>query len=393
MLSFAIRKGINLGVWHLYVLAPVLQLTFSIIWERDVLTNTKKKILLIDDDPSVSAALSMLLKDDYESYAAGTVRDGIRLFDSIQPSVVILDLHLPDQHGLDALRSIRSVDRSVRVIVLTGYATLEVVEESMRLGASDCLHKPFDAERLRSRLRELVEEENLEVPELQVGEVRSRYGPPDEGLVSSAFLHDVSNPLTSLQALTLLLKEQNNDEETRHKLGRMIEQNVAYLSSLVEQWRAFAEPQMLAKDYASLAEIAEEAAGFVSLRAEAKGVTVTVDAEDGDCMPELNRHATARILVNLLQNAIEAAPRLSGQVNFRAYPRDGSVEFVVRDNGEGIPPSETQRVFEARYTTKKKGTGLGLYIARHIIEGAKGSITICSRLGRGTTFTVQLPAC
>ncbi|MBD5781342.1 hybrid sensor histidine kinase/response regulator [Pelagicoccus sp. NFK12] len=357
------------------------------------MTNTKKKILLIDDDPSVSAALSMLLKDDYEPYAAETVREGIRLFDSLQPSVVILDLHLPDQHGLEALRSIRSVDRSARVIILTGYATLDVVEESMRLGASDCLHKPFNAAVLRSRLKELIEEEEVEEAELSVAEAQTSYPQEDERLVSSAFLHDVSNPLTSLQALTLLLKEGSDDEETRRKLTRMIEQNVSYLSSLIDQWRAFSEPHALAKEYASLSEIAHDAASFVSLRAEAKGIALVVDAEPSDLAPQLNRHATARILVNLLQNAIEASPRSLGKVTIRAYPKNGSVEFTIRDNGDGIPPSETQRVFEPRYTTKKKGTGLGLFIARHIVERAKGSITICSRPGRGTTFTVQLPAC
>ncbi|MDQ8181468.1 ATP-binding protein [Pelagicoccus sp. SDUM812005] len=357
------------------------------------MTNTKKKILLIDDDPSVSAALSMLLKDDYEPHAAETVKDGIRLFDSLHPSVVILDLHLPDEHGLEALRSIRSMDRSVRVIILTGYATLEVVEESMRLGASDCLHKPFNAAALRSRLKELIEEEEAEAPTPAVGEVQSHYGPPDEGLVSSAFLHDVSNPLTSLQALTLLLQEGEDDRETRRKLASMIEQNVAYLSSLIDQWRAFSEPHTLAREYAPLSEIAHEAAGFVSLRAEAKGIDLVVDAEESELAPRLNRHATARILVNLMQNAIEASPRLLGKVTLRAYARDGAVEFTVRDNGGGIAPSETQKVFEPRYTTKKKGTGLGLFIARHIVEHAEGSITMCSRPGRGTTFTVQLPAC
>lgn len=360
--------------------------------ESTVLTHTKKKILLIDDDPSVSAALLMLLKDEYETHAAGTVRDGVRLFDAVQPNVVLLDLHLPDQHGLEALRSIRQMDRSAQVVILTGFATLEVVEESMRLGASDCLHKPFDANVLRNRLRELVSEEREEEPR-RVEEAQARYDrPPEEGLVSSAFLHDVGNPLTSMQALTLLLKEKNNDPETCHKLAKMIEQNLAYLGSLIEQWRAFSEPQSLRPDYAPVADIAEEAVGFVSLRAESKGVELSVDAEESKRSPRLNRHAVARILVNLLQNAVEAVERGKGRVEFKARVRDGQAEFVVHDNGAGIPANETQRIFEARYTTKNKGSGLGLYIARHIVEAAKGSIAVCSRPGRGTTFTVQLPA-
>jgi len=361
------------------------------VLESAVLTHSKKKILLIDDDPSVSAALLMLLKDEFETHAAGTVRDGVRLFDALQPNVVILDLHLPDQHGLEALRSIRKMDRDAQVVILTGFATLEAVEESMRLGASDCLHKPFDAATLRSRLRELVNQESQPGVD-SVNESRSPYGPVEEGLVSSAFLHDIGNPLTSLQALSLLLKEKNNDPETCYKLGKMIGQNLAYIGSLIDQWRAFSEPQTLKPDYASVADIADEASGFVSLRAESKGVELVVKAEQSPLSPRLNRHAVARILVNLLQNAIEAVPRGEGRVDFRARVRNGQAEFVVRDTGPGIPSEETQHIFEARYTTKNKGSGLGLYIARHIVEAAKGAIAVCSRPGRGTAFTVRLPA-
>ncbi|MBK1879585.1 hybrid sensor histidine kinase/response regulator [Pelagicoccus mobilis] len=354
------------------------------------MTHSKKKILLIDDDPSVSAALLMLLKDEYETHAAGTVSDGVRLFDALRPNLVILDLHLPDQHGLDALRSIRKINRSARVVILTGFATLEVVEESMRLGASDCLHKPFDASSLRTRLRELANDEVPEDGETEVS-ASGHVEKAEVGLVSSAFLHDVGNPLTSLQALALLLRENNDDADTCKKLGKMIGQNVAYLGALVDQWRAFSEPETLKPDFATLAEIAEDAVGFVALRAESKAVQVDLEAEESDLLPKLNRHATARILVNLLQNAIEAVARGEGRVEFRARVRGDMAEFVVRDNGAGIPSEITEHIFEARYTTKKKGSGLGLFIARHIVEAAKGAIAVCSRPGRGSAFTVRLP--
>lgn len=366
---------------------PTTDLTPS---ELLALTETKKKLLLIEDDPAVSAALMMLLRDEYDAHSAGTVRDGVRLFGTLQPCVVILDLHLPDQHGLEALRAIREIDDAARVVILTGYATLEAVEESMRLGASDCLHKPFDAKALRNRLRELTRLSARNKEDAERSDARRRA--MEESLVSSAFLHDIGNPLTSMQALALLLREKSGDPETCHKLSKMIEQNLAYLGSLIEQWRAFSEPYTLKPDYGSVADIAEEAAGFVRLRAEAKGVTLKVDAEESKGLPRLNRHAVARILVNLLQNAIEAAPRVEGLVVFRARITGKEAVFDVQDNGDGIPPDDTQRIFEARYTTKRKGNGLGLFIARHIVETAKGSIAVCSRPGRGTTFSVHLPA-
>lgn len=341
---------------------------------------------MIDDDPSVREALSMLLKDEFDTHSASNVKDGVRLYNSIHPNAVILDLHLPDQHGLEALRSIRGIDQSAQVIILTGYATLEVVEESMRLGASDCLHKPLDATALRNRLKELIANDAA-VKSQSIQGTRS----PDETqhrLASSAFLHDVSNPLMSLRVLSSLLSSKEKDTA---KLSSMIEQNVAYLASLVEQWRAFSEPETLADDFASMAEIVDEAAFFVKLRAEAKKVRLDVSAEESEACPNLNRHAVARILVNIVQNAIEASASEIGLVKFRAQSRNGCVEFVVSDNGTGVGSEDAKKIFEPHFTTKKKGTGLGLYIASKIVNAAKGSIEVCSRPERGTTFTVRFP--
>lgn len=362
------------------------------------MTNTKKKILLIDDDPNVCSSLMMLLKDEFDAHAAATVREGVQMFDSLHPSVVILDLHLPDQHGLDALRSIRRIDRVAPVMILTGFATLETIEESMRLGASDCMHKPFDASDLVSRLRELVtDSRELEKADSfgTVADFPSELGEATTGeMVSSAFLHDVSNPLTSLSAISAMLRDGAGDTQKRERLLDMVEQNVAYMGSLLEQWRAFSEPETLREDFGTLEEIVFQSSELVKLRAEARGVTIALDVKNADACPKLNRHAVARILVNLLQNSIEAVKRSEGKIEFNARSlSDGMVEFSVTDNGVGIAPQSTHEIFQPRYTTKKKGKGLGLYIARRIVESAKGSISICSRLGRGTTFKVQLPSC
>lgn len=339
----------------------------------------------------------MLLKDEFEAHSAGSVRDGVRLFDSLNPSVVILDLHLPDQHGLEALRSIRQMDRTAAVIILSGYANLEVVEESKRLGASDCLRKPFNASLLKSRLRELSteREEGEELAKEQsVGEESAGYSVSNEtanDLVSSAFLHDISNPLTSLLALSAMLRDSVEDAAMCGKLSGMIEQNVEFIVSLTEQWRSFSEPESMEPVYAPHGEIARQAFELVLPRAEVKGVSFVMDAAEGTDCPRLNRYACVRVLVNLLQNAIEAAPRDGGKVEFRTHCKGGQVEFSVTDNGCGIPRGDSQEIFLPRYTTKKKGKGLGLFIARRIVESAKGSIAICSRPGKGTTFTVQLP--
>jgi len=96
-------------------------------------------------------------------------------------------------------------------------------------------------------------------------------------------------------------------------------------------------------------------------------------------------------LVNLVKNAFEATA--NGRVRIRLEDRGPSVAVSVSDTGTGIPPEVQQRLFEAFYTTKKKGegTGLGLAISRNFVASHGGDITVRSEVGKGSTFTVFLP--
>lgn len=116
----------------------------------------RRKLLVIEDDPSVLASLTLCLRAGYEIVSASTVRSGIRKFKKLRPSLVLLDLRLPDGDGLNALREIRRGGSATPVIILTGYASMGSVEEALRLGASDYLHKPFSVSTLRQRVAELL---------------------------------------------------------------------------------------------------------------------------------------------------------------------------------------------------------------------------------------------
>lgn len=124
-------------------------------------TSMRKKLLIIEDDASVLASLNLCLKSHYEICSASTIGLGFKAFKKHRPSLVLLDLRLSDGSGLDVLRKIRAVDVAVPVIVLTGYASMDTVEEALRLGASDYLHKPFNASTLRTRIDEVIVSKQL----------------------------------------------------------------------------------------------------------------------------------------------------------------------------------------------------------------------------------------
>jgi signal transduction histidine kinase len=97
--------------------------------------------------------------------------------------------------------------------------------------------------------------------------------------------------------------------------------------------------------------------------------------------------------VNLLQNAREAIGDKGGNVFVRAQCHaDSSIEVTFRDDGPGIPPEKLEKIFEAYYTTKAKGTGLGLATAKHNLELYGGTVRVESALGKGARFTLIFPA-
>jgi signal transduction histidine kinase len=116
---------------------------------------------------------------------------------------------------------------------------------------------------------------------------------------------------------------------------------------------------------------------------------VRLDLADG--LPEIQADADQfkRVLLNVVNNALEAMERRDGEIHVTTRAGEREVVVAVADQGPGV--EDVERIFEPYYTTKVKGTGLGLAIARQIVEEHRGRITVESRIGRGTTVKIRIP--
>jgi signal transduction histidine kinase len=107
----------------------------------------------------------------------------------------------------------------------------------------------------------------------------------------------------------------------------------------------------------------------------------------------MQRRHLVDTVMNLLQNAREALGNKGGNVFVGARCHsDYSIEIAIRDDGPGIPPEKQEKIFEAYYTTKEKGTGLGLATVKHDVELYGGSVRVESALGKGARFVLVFPA-
>ncbi|HET8799027.1 MAG TPA: sigma-54 dependent transcriptional regulator [Thermoanaerobaculia bacterium] len=116
----------------------------------------QKRVLIVDDDPSISAGLAALLEEEWDVRVAANARDAIAVFSSFSPDVVLLDVMLPDASGIEVLHQVKMYSETTAVIMMSGAGDHHTVIESMKLGAETFLQKPFDYETLAATLQQVA---------------------------------------------------------------------------------------------------------------------------------------------------------------------------------------------------------------------------------------------
>jgi len=362
----------------------------------------KSKLLFIDDDFSVLASLRLLFASDYQTFYATSVSEGLKVFEEVHPEIVVLDLKLRDKSGIDALRKIRQIDPSAAVIILTGFSTRLDAEESLRLGAVDYVNKPFDSHYLKSRIAQisltLPHQRGEVIDNKVIAQILSNISEFQElRNASAAFLHDVAGPLSSLTIGSELLGlkmsgEQELSVDEVSELVLQMTESVKYMNALVEQWRSFSELRSLMQGRFKVQDSMDFALAQVMKRVANTDIMLQIHTQDSNMLLPGNLFAIGRVLINLLNNAVEAVSPVYGRINLTASNSQDTFQFIISDNGPGVNASQINQIFKPNYTTKTTGRGLGLFITDKIIEALGGTITVRSP-GKmmGTDFTVTIP--
>lgn len=219
------------------------------------------------------------------------------------------------------------------------------------------------------------------------------------GTLSAGMTHEIKNALVAVRTFVDLLLEKNKDDE----LASLVRHELSRVEGIITHMLRFATPAQHTFANVSLHKVLDHSLRLIQHRVGSRLINLS---RQFDAAPD-SLHGNARELeqafVNLLLNAIEAINasgllEISTTVVFKdaGTLREGDSPKVlcvrIVDTGVGITPDNMQRLFEPFFTTKEKGTGLGLAVTRRIIEEHKGSIKVESQPGKGTQFTVLLPA-
>jgi signal transduction histidine kinase/pSer/pThr/pTyr-binding forkhead associated (FHA) protein len=216
------------------------------------------------------------------------------------------------------------------------------------------------------------------------------------GETTAALSHSVKNILQALRGgadvVEMGFKSQNIVQAT--KGWRVVERNLDKIYNLTLNLLAYSKPREPAMEMVNLKKLIDECLELVSNTAADKGVMAVADVEGEIPAVPLDPDGMHQVLMNLLSNALDAVPSEGGLVRVECRYDEENQQAVIHviDNGPGIPPLMMKHMFELFHSTKgNRGTGLGLAVAKKIVDEHEGSITAKSSSEEGTTFTVRLP--
>ncbi|HEY6562490.1 MAG TPA: response regulator [Polyangiaceae bacterium] len=367
------------------------------------MANRGIQVLVVDDEPAVVDALGQLLSDEgFEVRTADNGRAALVEIEENTPDVIVTDLTMTEMDGLTLLKELRGRKVDAPVIVATAVSDVGPAVAAVRAGAAEYLTKPIDFDRLLIAIEGALQARNVDREatalrahnEALLAEAERNLRAREEFL--SIVAHDIRGPLSTILQVTRL-PEGADGLEIAHKLA-IVERASQTAIRLVDDLLDAARIQMgglvleLGSHRASL--LLHDVVTRLEPTATRSGVhlDVSIDEDFALCCAF---ERIVQVLSNLASNAIHVTEP-GRHVRLTAELHDELALFTVEDQGPGIAPELIPHLFERGVHSdrgKHRGTGLGLTIAKGIVEAHAGGIRVESTLGTGTSFYVELPLC
>ncbi len=387
--------------------------------------DTKTSVVIIDDDRNILELTSLILsKNGFQPYVADRAHEGFELISLHAPELVLLDYMMPEMDGLSALQLIKSRFPDTYVVMFTGKGTEEVAVELMKNGASEYILKPFNNRNLVERLENVlrireIELHNRELQKQQVQllseieqwnlDLQKRVREKSEalhvaqeeivqseklaamGYLSAGMAHEIRNPLNSISLFVQLMRQTTVEpDQLEHQLKILKE--VDRIDSIIRKLLDSSRRNRVISSDVQINQVIDSALEAFSLQIETRKIQVV---RLYHCIPSpitADPTELEQIFTNLFLNAMDAMSR-GGRLTIEIYEKDERVIVRVGDSGSGIAEDILPSIFEPFFSTKSRGTGMGLPVAQRIARMYEGSMEVECSSPEGTTFRLEFPVC
>lgn len=208
--------------------------------------------------------------------------------------------------------------------------------------------------------------------------------------LAASVAHEVRNPMTSTRGFLQLMSQDDNLNSAQKRYIDISIEELDRAQSIIQDYLSLAKPNKHGLVRINVSEELDHVIQLMSTYTTFNNTTILHEIED-NLFIKANRDEMKQVLINLIKNAIEAIDKY-GTVTVNASSSRETVFIEIIDDGVGMSPHQVGRLGTPFYSTKDKGTGIGLTISFQIIELLQGKIEVKSEVGKGTTFTIKLPA-
>ena len=363
----------------------------------------EQQILIVDDTPANIDILDQFLeKDGYKISVAQSGEAAISLAARTVPDLILLDVMMPGIDGFETCRRLKADEktREIPIIFITAKNETEDIVKGFSLGGVDYITKPFQQEEVCARihlhlkmktLMNDLEAKNSKLAELN--DLKNKF----LGMAS----HDLRNPISSIQGFSKILLDHGNTlpEETKQEFLQSIHKVSHEMLTLLEDLLNISIIESGKLDLhlqrGSLKQLVEERVRMYRVMADRKNLTAHLDISEVAEFP-FDPNRISQVIDNLLSNAIKYSP--SGKdIYIWLEEKNNRAKFSVRDQGPGISPEDQDKLFKHFQKLKAKPTGdepshgLGLAIAKKMVEAHNGKIFVESSPPSGATFSFEIP--
>lgn len=372
-------------------------------------------ILVVDDEPDMRRFLRSQLQDRYGVREARNGAEALDLARAHDFNLILLDFMMPDMDGIEVMRKIREIagNKTTPIIILTARADEDFKLKALQAGATDFLTKPFSSTELMVRAANIIavyqlqkqlvgKTEQLEEALEQIKETESQLVHQAKmaslGQLSAGLMHEINNPLNFANTAFHLLKKRlaasaPADQSTLAKPLEDIQDGIRRVVAITSSLRNFTHPDDSTFESIALSEVVASAVRFVQIDREKIALHVEIPK------PTLlygNGNQLVHLFINLLQNSIDSLHEKGGagkEIRISAATEGDKVEVRFRDNGKGIAREHLDHIYDAFFTTKKvgSGVGLGLNTCHRIVEQHKGQILVESEENLYCQFNLTFP--
>ena len=380
----------------------------------------KQRVLIVDDDLALLQALPQAIALRMNSMHVDTSDSALGALRQVQDNeydAIVSDIKMPGMDGITLIERLHTLCPDTPKLLITGHGERDLAIRALRVGAYDFIQKPIDRDYFISSLQRAIQTRQMRRQIAEQKKALEQYTYQLEQTVAertrelveanatkdifmSMVSHELKTPLTTLKGITQMLgrRIERGDQIEPQNLA-LLENSVRRMERLVNDLlnTSLIETGMFSMNLqpSDLVELLQE---LLTEHGEAVGSTLQKEILVSELICMIDRERIYQVILNLLSNARKYSPA-DAPITVKLESRDNMAIIAISDRGVGIPPEKLDHIFERFYrvpevdvqTGSSSGVGLGLYIAKRIVERHDGHLDVSSILGQGSTFAVSLP--